>query len=258
MAATKYKLGRLIPEPANFRPNRTLITRRWVYKIDDAQKIAYRQPKHWDDPAPSGFFTFSPARFESAPKPSHWRKLVPTLKRGIAVPTLSALLIAGVFLVLYPLYPSVKFQVQKQIGSFGDTQAIAAPDSNHNRVIIPKIGVDTTILEGASLDVLKKHEGVWHQRGQIAGDNLVLSGHRFKYLPPNTSTLYNLGEVAVGDTIYVDWYGTRLAYSVSETKRINQNDTAILNPTSDSQLTIYTCYDKRQTERIVVIAKPQP
>lgn len=255
MASPKFKLGQLVPKPTRFNPTRVVTDRRWVYRIDSVAKVVRRQPRFHDDPDPAGYFQIVLAQ----PLTSRWRTLQQSLKRGIVVPSLATVMLAGLFLILYPLYPGIKFQVQQQLANFSNsTTAVAAPDPNHNRLVIPKIGVDTTILEGSSLAVLKKHDGVWHQKGRIADDNFVLSGHRFKYLPPNTSTLYNLSQIAVGDTILVDWYGTRHIYTVTQTKRINQNDTSVLNPTTSSQITIYTCYDKRQTERIVVIAQPQP
>jgi LPXTG-site transpeptidase (sortase) family protein len=251
MASVKFKLGRLIPQPADFTPSQRLVDGRWIYQLDLVHLICRRQPKHWDDQSPAGYYRLI------LPPPAR-PAISQTLKKGVVLPSLISIMAAGFFLLIYPIYPGLKFQVSRQFNSYSQTEATAAPIADHNRVVIPKIGVDTAILEGPSLAVLNKSEGVWHQKGRIKDDNFVLSGHRFKYLPPNSSTLYNLSKIEVGDTILVDWYGTRYIYTVSETKRIKQNETNILNTSSSSQVTIYTCYDKRQTERIVVIAKPQP
>ena len=255
MASTKFKLGRLLPAPAEFSPTKTIVGQRYIYRLDSKNLVCHRRPKLWDDDTPAGYYQLVlPTRQKHRPK---LPAAVVALKHGVLMPTLVAGLIAGLILVLYPLLPGIKYQVQKQLGSFSNTAAVAAPDPTHNRLIIPKIGVDTTILEGPTLAILGKHYGVWHQTGDITG-NFVVAGHRFKYLPPNTSTFYNLGEIEVGDTVIVDWYGTRHIYTVSQTKQIDQNDTSILKPTGEQQVTVYTCYDKRQTQRIVVIAKPQP
>lgn len=254
MTVARLKLGQLLPTPSQFQPNRTIVGRRYLYQIDDGRQICRRLPKHWDDDTPSGYY-----RVDDAPIKPRWRinHTLRTLKHAVAIPTLAAGLVAGLLLVAYPLLPGIKYQVQKQVAGYSNTKAVAAADPAHNRLIIPKIGVDTTILEGPSLAILNKYDGVWHQTGPIT-DNFVVAGHRFKYLPPNTSTFYNLGEIQVGDTILVDWYGTRHVYTVTQTETVDQHDTAILKPTGTSEVTIYTCYDKRQTQRIVVIAKPQP
>jgi len=71
-------------------------------------------------------------------------------------------------------------------------------DSLENRLVIPKIGVDSEILEGSSLDVLLTKEGVWREPYDSTPDqdgNVMIAGHRFQYLPPNTHTFYNLEEV---------------------------------------------------------------
>jgi sortase A len=159
----------------------------------------------------------------------------------------------------YPWLPAIQYQI------FSHTPA-AQPETirkvaterpiDGNRVIIPKIGVDTPILEGSSLDVLNAQEGVWHQTGGQGFGNFVLAGHRFKYLPPNTSTLYSLDKLEPGDTIAVDWAGQRTIYQVEKLKTIGADDVSILNPTLTPKLTIYTCTDKKQTQRTVAIAVP--
>ncbi len=226
----------------------------WVYQIDPVRRVCLRRPRHGAGPVE--YFELTVEGEGSAPSPQPEPRFWRVVARGVGVPVLVTALAVGAFLVLYPLYPAAKFQVQKRLGSFNQAAVASPAVSSSNRVIIPKIGVDTAILEGPSLAILNKHDGVWHQRGAITGDNFVLSGHRFKYLPPNTSTLYNLGQLAVGDAVMVDWLGQRYLYTVSQTERVSQTDTAILAPSSTSELTIYTCYDKRQTERIVVIARP--
>ncbi len=253
MASSGLKLGRLVPEPERFKPTQTIVGARYIYRLDLEQGICHRRPKHWDDEAPAGYYQLITGT-GSEPSPNGtWAML----RQTIVVPTLVATLVAGIFLVVYPLLPGLTYRVQKQLGSFNNSTAVAAPDPTHNQIVIPKIGVDTTIWEGPSLSILNHHDGVWHQTGDISS-NFVIAGHRFKYLPPNTSTFYNLGQLKVGDVIIVDWYGTRHIYDVTQTKQIDQNDTSILKPTATAQITVYTCYDMRQTQRIVVIGQPEP
>jgi len=255
MPSTKFKLGSALPAPASFHPDRTVTDQHFIYRFDTEQRICYRQAKASDGPPAAYFRLILPTTAVPAKGPSTFT----TLKHGIIIPTLLAMLVVGILLVLYPLLPGISYQVHKQFGGYSnDTSALAAPDPTHNRLIIPKIGINSAILEGPSLNILNKEEGVWHQTGNIINSNFVIAGHRWKYLPPNTTTFYNLGQLQVGDTVVVDWYGSRHYYSVSQTEQVSQNDTDILKPTATTELTLYTCYDKRQTERIVVIATPQP
>lgn len=165
------------------------------------------------------------------------------------------------FLLLYPLYPGVKYHAQEFVAqTFSNNAALAeAPPalSVDSEVIIPKIGVRTRILDASSLKILDKQEGVWHQLGNI-NHNLVLAGHRFKYLPPNTSTLYNLSQLVVGDSIIVDYDGRRTIYAVSGISTVAASRVDVLNQDGGPRLTIYTCSDKRETHRIVVHANIVP
>ncbi len=254
MASPKFKLGPALPTPpTEFHPTAGYCDQYWQYSLDLRRRIVKRVPQIGNQ---VDYFILifepSPTVFKSK------RQITPTIKHGVIVPSLVSLAIAGLFLVAYPLFPGLKYQVQKQISGFSNNVAVAAPDPHHNRLVIPKIGIDTTILEGPTLAVLNKHEGVWHQRGSISGDNFVIAGHRFKYLPPNTSTFYNLGKLEVGDTILVDWYGQRYIYTIDQTKLIHQRDNQVIAATDDTRITIYTCYDKSQTEREVVVGHLQP
>ncbi len=254
MANPKFKLGPATTRPADFHPNKVVHYHGQAYRVDVRQRVAERAP--WDDDGSGGFFKLvTTDRVQPKPAKPDLRQ---TLIRGIAIPALAIGVLVGLFLVIYPFFPRLTFKVQKQISGYSNNSAIAAIDPTHNRLVIPKIGVDTPIVEGPNLNVLNKHEGVWHQRGAIVSDNFVLAGHRFRYLPPNTTTFYNLSQLQAGDTVVVDWYGKRYEYDVVSNTRVNQSNSTILAPTPDTQLTLYTCYDKRQTERIVVVAKLAP
>jgi LPXTG-site transpeptidase (sortase) family protein len=164
------------------------------------------------------------------------------------------------FVAVYPMYPQITYTVGQTFGPAPAATASAvaeSPVAAGNEVRIPKIGVRTAILESDSLDILNKKEGVWHQSGTLGVDNFVLAGHRWKYLPPNTSTLYHLGKLQEGDTIVVDWFKKRYIYTVKQVLTAREERTDLIQPTAKPRLTIYTCNDKQETERIVVIAEPE-
>jgi LPXTG-site transpeptidase (sortase) family protein len=125
-------------------------------------------------------------------------------------------------------------------------------------LVIPQIGVDTPIVQGHDVDILDREEGVWNQAGTPGVGNFVLAGHRFKYVPPNTATLYNLNKLSEGDEIIVWWKGKKHSYQVQKTFSVKRDAVDILNPTENEQLTLYTCEDIDTTKRLVVIALPSP
>jgi len=116
-----------------------------------------------------------------------------------------------------------------------------------NRLVIPKIGVDTKILEGTNEDVMLYEEGVWHDPAEamipgVNGTNLVLGGHRYQYLPPNTTTLYNLDKLNTGDHINIYWLGEKYTYTIYDKFEVYPNEVWIKDPIpGETTITIYTC-----------------
>ncbi len=181
-----------------------------------------------------------------------------TTKR-FAIGSIAAVALVAIGVLLYPVYPELTYRVYSTTPAAKADAAKTSPQDkpiDGNRLWIPKIGVDTPILEGSDLTILDSEEGVWHQTGGYGYGNFVLAGHRFKYLPPNTSTLYNLDKLEPGDTLAVDWNGKREIFEVEKKIKVNAKDLSILNPTFQQTVTIYTCSDKQETERIVIRAKP--
>lgn len=250
MTKAKWQRGERIARPDDFRPTATRLTPRFSLYIDYEHGYL-KQVSRPDDPAPAVYYRLRPVKAKG-------RRWLRPLRVGLV-----GTVVASLALILYPLYPGVQYQVQRQVSTtigHSQAQAAAAPPqvSATNRVIIPKLGVDTNILEGSSLAILDHADGVWHQTGTLQSGNVVLAGHRFKYLPPNTSTLYNLKQLSVGDTIIVDWYRTRYVYVVDHTETVRATQTSILSQTDGPRLTIYTCANAAQTWRTVVLAHMVP
>ncbi len=136
--------------------------------------------------------------------------------------------------------------------------------TSQNKVLIEKQGIDTNIYEG-SVEVLEK--GAWHQypeRGNPQdGGNFILAAHSFLwgYTPwqvMNKSFFYNLDEVEVGDEVVVHWNSKAYYYLVDKKFQIQPNDTAILEPSGEAKLTLYTCTEGGSADgRVVVVAKPK-
>ncbi len=182
-------------------------------------------------------------------------------KKWLVLPILG--IVVGSYVIFNSLSPAIP-------NPFQPVDAVAVqlkqkqPVLNENRLYIPQINVDVSIVEGntaASLD-----EGAWHRKpangDPAGGGNFVLSAHRFNlgFTPDQTvqkSPFYRINKLTEGDQLYVDYEGTRYAYSV--TKRYNVDRTAIEieKRTEDDRLTLYSC-DLRgeKNGREVIEAKP--
>lgn len=189
----------------------------------------------------------------STPKPSGWRRV---LRIALVLAALAA---------IYTLYlqktPAIEPLTKNQQKVFLSTVPVV---SKTNRLIIPKIGVDSEIYSG-NASVLNK--GSWHRfpdRGDPdSGGNFILAAHRYvaQWTPQRTvkqSVLYNINEMNLGDSILIDWKGKRTVYIVKEKKIVNPNDPKLELSTSSAQLTLYTCSLKGVNDgRVVIIATPQ-
>jgi LPXTG-site transpeptidase (sortase) family protein len=179
-------------------------------------------------------------------------------------------LLSFLALVVWPFLPAALYQVRHTISTLPVLQNVPAvrqlalppyvapevtPAPQEDTLVIPTIGVSALIRQGTDISILDRVEGVWHQSGALTG-NYVIAGHRFKYLPPNTQTFYNLDKVQVGDSIELWLGGKEKEYVVSQLRTVSNDDVSILNPTVTPQLLIYTCVDLTYSKRLVVIAVP--
>ena len=89
--------------------------------------------------------------------------------------------------------------------------------------------------------------------------NLVLAGHRTSWFRP-------LEGIAQGDTIQIQWFDAHRGglqertYTVNMISVVEPQDTALLAPTSEDELTLITCYPfgrgPRSPQRYIVRALP--
>ena len=125
------------------------------------------------------------------------------------------------------------------------------------QLIIEKIGVDMPISTATSSEQ-GLEEGAWLIPGTSTPDrssNTALAGHRFKYLPPSSKTLYLLDKLEIGDEIIVHWKGSKYTYTMSDSEVVLPSDVSVLNATSNSVLTLVTCTPVFSTDyRLIVTA----
>jgi len=180
-----------------------------------------------------------------------------------------AVILIIVVLLTAPLLPAITYKLNPPTEIVNYKLPVSAPvkisDNPKpvpygNRLIIPKIGVDTAIVDGNSIDILNSEEGVWREKSDknpINAGNMTLAGHRFQYTPPNMTTFYNLDKIKNGDIAIVFWEGKSYIYQVYITFEVTPEHVEILDDSIiPHELTIYTCTPiYTSTDRLVVKAK---
>ena len=215
---------------------------------------------------------------DSSPKKSVFNPTTPPRQtrrgRGWLIAAITLIIIGG-GLVIYPFLPGIRYALFKPTpelpyrtqlsNSEGGQAALAGLPSlpvignkripQENRLVIPSIGVDMPILEGPTEKVLDRG-GIWHlpdTSGPDRGGNTVLSGHRWQYLPPSSTTLYLLDKVNVGEPAIIYWQGQEYDYRISGRDVIDPDQVEILNNTTEPRLTIFTCTPLFSTKQRLVI-----
>ena len=179
-----------------------------------------------------------------------------------------------IYLVALPIWPALKYkyfyQNKTSVADFRDLKKVARQTeqiANHlpetknisaNRLIITKIGLNAPIVEADNVDD-GLNKGAWRMPESSTpakGGNTVITGHRFKYLPPNNLTFFLFDKLAKDDLVSVIWREKNYFYKVREIKIIEPTDLSILKPTTQPTLTLYTCDPiYSQENRLAVISE---
>jgi sortase A len=128
------------------------------------------------------------------------------------------------------------------------------------RIRIPRLAYDEIVLEGASPRTLAFGPAhLLNGTGFGEQGNLVLAGHRTSWFKP-------LQGIAKGDTIQIQWFDAHRGglqertYTVNRISVVEPQDTALLAPTADDELTLITCYPfglgPHSPQRYIVRASP--
>lgn len=191
-----------------------------------------------------------------------------------------------VYLLFLPAYPQLKhvFRDKEGVSASQNIEEIkkvvdkvvakevkkeAKKSSNHlpdvsyevseDRLIIPKIGVNTPIIvSNNEQEALNK--GAWLMPVGVNPDeagNTVITGHRFKYLPPNNLTFYLFHELEVNDLFSIIWKNEKYYYRIKDIRVVDDSDAWPHRETDEKLITMYTCTPIYSTEkRLVVTAEP--
>lgn len=118
---------------------------------------------------------------------------------------------------------------------------------------IPKIEVESVVVEGVTVPALKKGPGHMPFTAH-AGErgNMVISGHRTTYGAP----FYHLDELKPGDEIRVATASKVHLYRVTQSKVVSPDDLSVTVQTTDARLTLTTCHPRFSArQRLVVVAE---
>jgi len=122
---------------------------------------------------------------------------------------------------------------------------------------IESVKISGNISEGITSEAMER--GFWHfPTSSLPGKkgNVVIIGHRFKYIPPATNTFFNLDKVSIGDKIKVSVGEETYTYVVTDINVAEPNDISVIQQTDDYRLTLITCTPLwTSKERLVVTAK---
>jgi sortase A len=121
------------------------------------------------------------------------------------------------------------------------------------QIRIPKIGVDKIVVEGVTLEDLKRGPGHYTDTpfpGQPG--NSAIAGHRTTYGAP----FNRIDELAPGDEILVTTLQGSFRYEVSEQQIVSPSQVEVLGDFADNRLTLTACHPKYSaSQRIIVVAK---
>lgn len=194
------------------------------------------------------------------------RRGVETKKKGskawLLLPVFG--LLGGLYVLANALSPGIATPFDAPTDATAKKLTHAKPALGENRVYIPQINVDIAVVTGDTEAALER--GAWHRKPENGdpknGGNFVLSAHRFNlgFTPTQTrakSPFYHIDKLSEGDQIYVDYEGTRYAYSVTKRYKVERTALEIEQRSEDAKLTLYSC-DLRgeKAGREVVEAEP--
>jgi len=151
---------------------------------------------------------------------------------------------------------ALPFQADDDVAVSAPNNEPSPPPSPTGRAVanlrIPRVGVDKAVVEGVDLDNLKRGPG--HYPGTpLPGQpgNSSIAGHRTTYGSP----FYRLDEMQVGDPIFVTTVQGQFRYEVSQVRIVRPDQTEVVEPTSDSRLTLTTCNPRfSDRQRLILVA----
>lgn len=206
-----------------------------------------------------------PAPTSGRPPENVVERLVLVLKRRKAVRVglslLSvALLLGAAGMIGYPFYTNmyqdrVQARLDRQLASpeIRDAyvkRSVEVGDSL-TRIKIPRIGVDTVVVEGTTASALRAGAGHYPSTPlPCEVGNVAIAGHRTTYGRP----FHDLDQLAAGDRITLETPVGTCTYEVRETFVTVPTDIGVVANTPDeARLTLTTCHPKGSARQRLIL-----
>lgn len=133
-----------------------------------------------------------------------------------------------------------------------DTLKLSNDISIIGLIEIPNINISYPILSNSNEHLLKI--SVCRFSGPLPNriGNLCIAGHNYN----NTLMFSQLNELNIGDTIYItDLNNTKLEYTIYNKFKVKENNLRCTENSNNVEITLITCNQNNNSERIVIKAK---
>jgi sortase A len=145
--------------------------------------------------------------------------------------------VAGEYWGMYRSQKNLEAEWERQTASITTAgPANLSASQMLTRVVIPKIGMDAIVVEGASRKALSAGPGHMKETA-MPGEpgNAVITAHRDTFF----RHIYELNK---GDQIQVRRSGRNFTFEVTGKRIVMPDDVSVIEPTTDPRLTLITCY----------------
>ncbi len=130
-----------------------------------------------------------------------------------------------------------------------------ASNASPTRIIIPRLSINLPVVEAPVVNGFWKLSDTSASHG-VGSANPGEKGNAVIFAHARDGLFGPLRTIVSGDTIYVLTGKRWLGYTAGAIKLVSPHDTAIIAPTSDETLTLFTCSGFLDQKRLVVTAKP--
>jgi sortase A len=117
-------------------------------------------------------------------------------------------------------------------------------------IAIPKLGIDTPLLEGIRLTTRDNGPGHWPgsaMPGEVG--NVVVAGHRTSHDAP----FRDLDQLVAGDVVEFTTAAGLIEYTVTGTQIVDPDAIWIVDPTDTPTATLFACHPPGSTRQRIVV-----
>jgi sortase A len=146
------------------------------------------------------------------------------------------------------LYPT---DVVLPVGELLVTREREAYTEGGLRLVLPRLGLDTPVMNGTDLAVLARGPGLYEygQLPDIYNTNTSIAAHRDIY----GRELYYAETVTEGDFIYLVYRGKVFCYAYLDTAIVAPDDWSLIRTAGDCRVTLTTCEPRGVSSHRLII-----